>query len=178
MLLVFANKQDLPNALSPAEVTEALGLQNLRNKKVNSHLPKCCSLHRLFLTEGVATNTLLTLILSWFFLIKSCWIEMKNIIWNKKYPSRELDFTAFFFCFFCDHSKNLWGLHFHNVYEGREFQKSYIFKLYNKKNYIPTQVLFLRPTKIMQVGKELSPLDKLSLSQNSNIKTYWLYLKD
>lgn len=33
ILLVFANKQDLPNAMSPAEITSALGLQELRNKK-------------------------------------------------------------------------------------------------------------------------------------------------
>jgi len=33
VLLVFANKQDLPNAMSPAEVTEKLGLGKLRNKR-------------------------------------------------------------------------------------------------------------------------------------------------
>lgn len=32
VLLVFANKQDLPNALATAEITERLGLQTLRNK--------------------------------------------------------------------------------------------------------------------------------------------------
>jgi len=32
-LLVFANKQDLPNAMSAAEVTERLGLHNLRNRQ-------------------------------------------------------------------------------------------------------------------------------------------------
>ena len=31
-LLVFANKQDLPNAMSPAEVTEKLNLYSLRNR--------------------------------------------------------------------------------------------------------------------------------------------------
>jgi ADP-ribosylation factor protein 1 len=31
-LLVFANKQDLPNAMSPAEVTEKLGLHDLRQR--------------------------------------------------------------------------------------------------------------------------------------------------
>ena len=34
-LLVFANKQDLPNAMSASELTDKLGLQNLRNRKVS-----------------------------------------------------------------------------------------------------------------------------------------------
>ena len=33
-LLVFANKQDLPNAMTASELTDKLGLQNLRNRKV------------------------------------------------------------------------------------------------------------------------------------------------
>merc|ERR1712193_293432 len=33
VLLVFANKQDLPNAMPAAEVTEKLGLHNLRNRQ-------------------------------------------------------------------------------------------------------------------------------------------------
>ncbi|KAK3776010.1 hypothetical protein RRG08_044394 [Elysia crispata] len=33
MLLVFANKQDLPNAMSCADITTELGLQEMRNKK-------------------------------------------------------------------------------------------------------------------------------------------------
>ena len=33
-LLVFANKQDLPNAMSASELTDKLGLQSLRNRKV------------------------------------------------------------------------------------------------------------------------------------------------
>merc|ERR1712050_506370 len=32
-LLVFANKQDLPNAMDASELTDKLGLQNLRNRK-------------------------------------------------------------------------------------------------------------------------------------------------
>lgn len=35
VILVFANKQDLPNALSTSELTEKLGLHNLRGRKVN-----------------------------------------------------------------------------------------------------------------------------------------------
>lgn len=34
VLLVFANKQDLPNAMNAAELTEKLGLNSLRGKKV------------------------------------------------------------------------------------------------------------------------------------------------
>merc|ERR1719359_1918830 len=33
VLLVFANKQDLPNAMSAAEVTEKLGLNSMRNQQ-------------------------------------------------------------------------------------------------------------------------------------------------
>lgn len=35
VLLVYANKQDLPNAMSPAEVTDKLGLNDLRGKTVS-----------------------------------------------------------------------------------------------------------------------------------------------
>jgi len=35
-LLVFANKQDLPNAMTASELTDKLGLQNLRNRRVKS----------------------------------------------------------------------------------------------------------------------------------------------
>jgi small GTP-binding protein len=34
ILLVFANKQDLPNAMSAAEITEKIGLNQLRGRKV------------------------------------------------------------------------------------------------------------------------------------------------
>ena len=33
VVLVFANKQDLPNAMRPGEVTEALGLPKMYNRK-------------------------------------------------------------------------------------------------------------------------------------------------
>lgn len=33
LLLVFANKQDLPNAMSCADITAALGLQSMRSRK-------------------------------------------------------------------------------------------------------------------------------------------------
>jgi small GTP-binding protein len=43
VLLVFANKQDLPNAMTAAELTDRLGLNELRNRtvSVNGFLPKC-----------------------------------------------------------------------------------------------------------------------------------------
>jgi len=41
LLLVFANKQDLPNAMNAAEITDKLGLQALRQRtwyiQVSSH---------------------------------------------------------------------------------------------------------------------------------------------
>lgn len=36
VLLVFANKQDLPNALSVGELTEKLSLNQFRNKPVST----------------------------------------------------------------------------------------------------------------------------------------------
>jgi len=33
ILLVFANKQDLPNAMNAAEITDKLALHNLRNRQ-------------------------------------------------------------------------------------------------------------------------------------------------
>ncbi|MGH0136024.1 UNVERIFIED_CONTAM: hypothetical protein FKN15_058788 [Acipenser sinensis] len=35
VLLVFANKQDLPNAMAISEMTDKLGLQALRNRTVS-----------------------------------------------------------------------------------------------------------------------------------------------
>lgn len=35
VLLLFANKQDLPNAMAASELTEKLGLNQLRNRKVS-----------------------------------------------------------------------------------------------------------------------------------------------
>ena len=37
IVLVFANKQDLPNAMTASELTDQLGLQALRNRKVIRH---------------------------------------------------------------------------------------------------------------------------------------------
>ena len=38
VLLIFANKQDLPNAMPAAELTEKLGLNTLRNRRVSFFL--------------------------------------------------------------------------------------------------------------------------------------------
>jgi len=35
-LLVFANKQDLPNALSVSEITDKLGLHNIKSRQVRN----------------------------------------------------------------------------------------------------------------------------------------------
>uniref|UniRef100_A0A672GKM0 ADP-ribosylation factor 5 n=2 Tax=Salarias fasciatus TaxID=181472 RepID=A0A672GKM0_SALFA len=51
ILLVFANKQDLPNALSVSELTERFGLQNLRNK--NWHIQSTCATQGTGLYEGL-----------------------------------------------------------------------------------------------------------------------------
>ena len=37
MLLVFANKQDLPNAMNAAEITDKLGLHSLRQRHWYTH---------------------------------------------------------------------------------------------------------------------------------------------
>ena len=50
MLLVFANKQDLPNAMNAAEITDKLGLHSLRQRnwyalslRLVLFPPRCCS---------------------------------------------------------------------------------------------------------------------------------------
>lgn len=37
VILVFANKQDLPNAMGVSELTDKLGLQSLRGRTVRTH---------------------------------------------------------------------------------------------------------------------------------------------
>lgn len=51
VLLVFANKQDLPNALSVSELTEKLGLQALRNK--TWYIESTCATQGTGLYEGL-----------------------------------------------------------------------------------------------------------------------------
>ena len=51
VLLVFANKQDLPNAMSVEEVTERLGLNQLRNRRW--YIQGCCATTGEGLYEGL-----------------------------------------------------------------------------------------------------------------------------
>ncbi len=50
-LLVFANKQDLPNAMSAAEITEKLGLHSLRQR--TWHIQSTCAMRGDGLHEGL-----------------------------------------------------------------------------------------------------------------------------
>ena len=50
-LLVLANKQDLPNAMSVAEVTDKLGLHSMRNRKW--YIQACCATSGDGLYEGL-----------------------------------------------------------------------------------------------------------------------------
>ena len=50
-VLVFANKQDKPNAMSADEVTDKLGLQNLRNRAW--HVQATCATSGEGLYEGL-----------------------------------------------------------------------------------------------------------------------------
>lgn len=51
VLLVFANKQDLPNAMSPGELTEKLGLNSLRNRRW--YIQSTCATQGTGLYEGL-----------------------------------------------------------------------------------------------------------------------------
>uniref|UniRef100_A0AC34G478 ADP-ribosylation factor n=1 Tax=Panagrolaimus sp. ES5 TaxID=591445 RepID=A0AC34G478_9BILA len=51
VLLVFANKQDLPNAMNAAEVTDKLGLHQLRNR--NWYIQATCATSGDGLYEGL-----------------------------------------------------------------------------------------------------------------------------
>ncbi|XP_019934854.1 ADP-ribosylation factor 4-like [Paralichthys olivaceus] len=51
VLLVFANKQDLPNALSVTELTDRLRLQSLRNK--TWHIQSTCATQGTGMYEGI-----------------------------------------------------------------------------------------------------------------------------
>lgn len=51
VLLVLANKQDLPHAMTAAEVTEQLGLQTLRNRRW--HVQSACATTGAGLHEGL-----------------------------------------------------------------------------------------------------------------------------
>ena len=51
VLLVFANKQDLPNAMSAAEMTDKLGLHGLRHRQW--YIQACCATTGDGLYEGL-----------------------------------------------------------------------------------------------------------------------------
>ncbi|KAL6909590.1 hypothetical protein ACP4OV_001871 [Aristida adscensionis] len=51
VMLVFANKQDLPDAMSSAEIAEELGLQSLSNR--TWHIQSCCATSGEGLYEGL-----------------------------------------------------------------------------------------------------------------------------
>jgi len=51
-LLVYANKQDLPNAMSPSEVLEQMGLHTLP-KEITWHFQPCCATTADGLIEGL-----------------------------------------------------------------------------------------------------------------------------
>ena len=51
VLLVFANKQDLPNAMSAAEITDKLGLHSLRQR--NWYMQATCATSGDGLYEGL-----------------------------------------------------------------------------------------------------------------------------
>jgi small GTP-binding protein len=51
VLLVFANKQDLPNAMGAAEITDKLGLHGLRNR--NWYIQATCATNGEGLYEGL-----------------------------------------------------------------------------------------------------------------------------
>lgn len=51
VILIFANKQDLPNAMTAAEITDKLGLQSLRNR--NWYIQATCATAGDGLYEGL-----------------------------------------------------------------------------------------------------------------------------
>ncbi|CAF2033065.1 unnamed protein product [Rotaria magnacalcarata] len=51
VLLIFANKQDLPNAMNAAEITDKLGLHSLRNR--NWYMQATCATSGYGLYEGL-----------------------------------------------------------------------------------------------------------------------------
>ena len=51
VVLVYANKQDLPNAMSASELTERLGLHSMRNRQW--YIQACCATTGDGLYEGL-----------------------------------------------------------------------------------------------------------------------------
>lgn len=63
MLLVFANKQDMPNAMPVSELTDKLGLQHLRSRTVRV-LPLPREPQAGVGSQGIPFSSLLLIILS------------------------------------------------------------------------------------------------------------------
>jgi signal recognition particle receptor subunit beta len=55
LLLVFANKQDLPNAMNAAEITDKLGLHSLRQR--SWYIQATCATSGDGLYEGIFSNS-------------------------------------------------------------------------------------------------------------------------
>ncbi|MBA0843654.1 hypothetical protein Goarm_000823, partial [Gossypium armourianum] len=53
VLLVFANKQDLPNAMNAAEITDKLGLHSLRQRHCHRYIQSTCATSGEGLYEGL-----------------------------------------------------------------------------------------------------------------------------
>ena len=51
VLLIFANKQDLPHAMNTAELTDQLGLNQLRGRRW--FIQVCCATQKQGLYEGL-----------------------------------------------------------------------------------------------------------------------------
>lgn len=51
VILIYANKQDLPNAMNSAEITEKLGLKSVRNR--NWYIQEACATSGCGLYEGL-----------------------------------------------------------------------------------------------------------------------------
>jgi len=51
VLLVFANKQDLPDAISASDLSEKLGLNRITNRKW--YIQPCCATKNTGLYEGL-----------------------------------------------------------------------------------------------------------------------------
>ena len=67
VLLVFANKQDLPNAMSAAEMTDKLGLHGLRHRQW--YIQACCATTGDGLYEGLVRTHAYSLIYSLTYLL-------------------------------------------------------------------------------------------------------------
>ena len=59
VLLVFANKQDLPNAMNAAEITDKLGLHNMKNRNWYIQVSKQAKFPAFILIKQVVINNII-----------------------------------------------------------------------------------------------------------------------